>query len=77
MYYIFVYLARNTLKLSLKQIKTVSELKKIPGRGLEEKYLLCPPSPHFLATPLGRGRMSLQDQFAVQRLCHLLVITFF
>src|SRR6218665_3770221 len=35
MYYIFVYLARNTLK----QIKTVSELEKIPGR--EERKNSC------------------------------------
>src|SRR6218665_2043759 len=49
MYYIFVYLARNTLK----QIKTVSELEKIPGRGREKKFMAyVPPSPHFLATPL-------------------------
>jgi hypothetical protein len=34
MYYSFVYLARNTLKLSLEQIKTVSELNKNPGQGI-------------------------------------------
>src|SRR6218665_1706563 len=34
-----------------KQIKTVSELKQIPGRAGEEK---CYPSPQFLATPLNR-----------------------
>ena len=25
---------------------------EIPGRGREEKCMLCTPSPHFLATPL-------------------------
>ena len=39
MYYIFVQLARNTLKLSRKQIKTVSELEKNPGQG--RKFMLC------------------------------------
>jgi len=38
-----------------KQIKTVSEHKKFPGRGGEEKFMLCPPHPpHFLATSLNK-----------------------
>src|SRR6218665_493378 len=32
-------------------VKTVSKLRKIPGRGEEETFMLCP-SPHFLVTPL-------------------------
>ena len=35
--------------------------KKIPGREGDEKFILCSPSPHFLATPLNMS--------AVKRMC--------
>jgi len=44
MFYIFVYLARNRLKLTQTDLAyTVSELKKIPGVRKERTNLFCAP----------------------------------
>src|SRR6218665_1140043 len=39
-------------KTHVNRLKQSQHLKEIPGRGGEEKFILCSPSPHFLATPL-------------------------
>ena len=47
MYHLFVYLARNTQKLSRKQIETVSELKKSRTEEEMENPCCAPPVTPF------------------------------